>query len=236
MRKTLGLHCHLLRVNSRRRPTVSTDLLGSTDEGAEAVVPDPAIQEIWQKHMAESAFIESRLQAYSNNQTASTKYVNSVSTTPGHTRSSSVSSNLSSLPGTAVNATALQTMPLELSSTSLDNPSADQSAKPSPGLNIIEGGEAPQMSYGRYMMPEDIEGIKMMMREFVVQSLIPFMERNIQHWNEQVASARRGLTGRLFGASRRLFGSTTRSNSAQSMQTIPASGPNVPPGVSQLTV
>ncbi|KAG1245102.1 hypothetical protein G6F68_015192 [Rhizopus microsporus] len=74
-----------------------------------------------------------------------------------------------------------------------------------------------------------------MVREFAIQSLVPFMERNIQQWNEQVASARRGLTGRLFGASRRLFGTSGRS-SPQSVQTIPAQGPNIPYGLNSITV
>jgi hypothetical protein len=72
---------------------------------------------------------------------------------------------------------------------------------------------------------KDILAIRIFLREFVVQSLIPYVERNVQQWNEQVrivrhnvligahntvpqlAASRRGITGRLFTASRRYFGS-----------------------------
>jgi trafficking protein particle complex subunit 8 len=58
-------------------------------------------------------------------------------------------------------------------------------------------------------------------RELITQSVVPHMERCISLWNDQVtprptpanqiASYRRGLAGRVFTASRRLFGSSSRS-------------------------
>jgi trafficking protein particle complex subunit 8 len=77
----------------------------------------------------------------------------------------------------------------------------------------------------------DIVSLKSLVRQMVTQSLIPFMERSIQQWNEQVAAARRGLTGRFLGASRRLFGNANVRGSPgpQSLQAIPAFGPNVSP-------
>ncbi|KAI9168457.1 hypothetical protein H9P43_007829 [Blastocladiella emersonii ATCC 22665] len=41
-------------------------------------------------------------------------------------------------------------------------------------------------------------------------SVVPFMERSSAHWNEHVAAPRRGITGRLFSASRKYFGSPSR--------------------------
>ncbi|ORZ39912.1 ER-golgi trafficking TRAPP I complex 85 kDa subunit-domain-containing protein [Catenaria anguillulae PL171] len=38
------------------------------------------------------------------------------------------------------------------------------------------------------------------------QSLVPYLERSAAHWNETVAAPRRGITGRLFTASRKYFG------------------------------
>lgn len=51
----------------------------------------------------------------------------------------------------------------------------------------------------------DIQSLKAMTRELVVQSIIPFMERCSATWNDQIASSRRGITGRLFSASRKYF-------------------------------
>lgn len=51
-----------------------------------------------------------------------------------------------------------------------------------------------------------------------MQSVIPFMENKVAVWNDQVASRRRGISGRFISISRRWagFGSGTRSSSAGS--------------------
>ncbi|KAJ5178421.1 TRAPP III complex Trs85 [Penicillium coprophilum] len=51
-------------------------------------------------------------------------------------------------------------------------------------------------------------------RELVVQSVIPFMENKVAVWNDQVASRRRGISGRFMSMSRRWagFGSSSRSS------------------------
>lgn len=56
------------------------------------------------------------------------------------------------------------------------------------------------------------------MRELVVQSVIPFMENKVALWNDQVASRRRGISGRFMSMSRRWagFGSGTKSTSSGS--------------------
>lgn len=70
----------------------------------------------------------------------------------------------------------------------------------------------------------DVQSLRDMTRELVVQSIIPFMERCSTTWNDQIASSRRGITGRLFSASRKYFsskgslfssGSTSTSTSQQ---------------------
>ncbi|KAG0191141.1 Trafficking protein particle complex 8 [Apophysomyces sp. BC1034] len=217
----------MLQISSRPR-SPPTDLLEhDTVAAPDTDIADETIQAIWRQCLVESSMIESRLQAHAN--AAS----NSPVPSPSHTRSSSVSSSLSALPtATMTNATALQTTPLDLSG-SLEEALAEEQAL---DMHLIDSGTAPDVHYGRYMMADDVDAAKAMVKELVVQSLIPFMERNIQHWNEQVASARRGLTGRLFGAGRRLFGGASRTPSMQSMQTIPATGPNTLPGANTLTI
>jgi hypothetical protein len=48
----------------------------------------------------------------------------------------------------------------------------------------------------------DTTAIKSFIREMVTQSVIPSMERNVATWNDQVASRRRGMAGRLLKISK----------------------------------
>ncbi|KAI9276284.1 ER-golgi trafficking TRAPP I complex 85 kDa subunit-domain-containing protein [Sporodiniella umbellata] len=212
LKHTFGLHCHLLTINSKPRNAAGENDIENTVE--------EDIRKIWETSLKESYCIESELMSFG---TASAEPNISSLSSPsgGHTRSSSVSSNLSSLPTPVLHGSSIPTFPLN---------------SPENGnVGVTEESQKVAIQYGCYMKSEDIDRLRTMTREFVVQSMIPFMERNIQQWNEQVASARRGLTGRLFGASRRLFGTSVRS-SPQSVQTISASGPNVPYGLSSITV
>ncbi|KAH6916862.1 ER-golgi trafficking TRAPP I complex 85 kDa subunit-domain-containing protein [Coprinopsis sp. MPI-PUGE-AT-0042] len=54
---------------------------------------------------------------------------------------------------------------------------------------------------------KDIQATARFTREFVVMSLIPWMERCVVEWNEAYSSTRR-LPSRLFSSTRRLFGSS----------------------------
>lgn len=55
--------------------------------------------------------------------------------------------------------------------------------------------------------------LKAFVRELVAQSVIPYMESRVAVWNDQVASRRRGISGRFMSMSRRWagFGSSSRS-------------------------
>lgn len=61
--------------------------------------------------------------------------------------------------------------------------------------------------YGSKLDAEDTQRLAALVRELVVQSLIPWMEARVREWNEVYHANRRGITGRLFGAGRKLFGS-----------------------------
>lgn len=56
--------------------------------------------------------------------------------------------------------------------------------------------------------------IKAFIRELVAQSVIPFMENRVAVWNDQVASRRRGISGRFMSMSRRWAGFGTGSRSS----------------------
>ena len=66
----------------------------------------------------------------------------------------------------------------------------------------------------KYLPDSEITGIKTMVREMVAQSVIPYMEKCITTWNDQVASRRRGLSGKFMSMSKRFLGSSRTSSSA----------------------
>lgn len=72
--------------------------------------------------------------------------------------------------------------------------------------NEQQNGESPSPS----LHEEDVNAIKLFVRELVTQSVMPFMERCVATWNDQVASSRRGITGRFFSASKKYFSSSSR--------------------------
>ncbi|KAI2619167.1 ER-golgi trafficking TRAPP I complex 85 kDa subunit-domain-containing protein [Hypoxylon sp. NC1633] len=65
----------------------------------------------------------------------------------------------------------------------------------------------------RYIFESDATAIRTFIREMVTQSIIPTMERHVSVWNDQVASRRRGIAGRLVGLTKRWgFGSNSRTS------------------------
>lgn len=65
-----------------------------------------------------------------------------------------------------------------------------------------------------YIHESDATAIKNFLREMVTQSIVPFMESRVTTWNDQVASRRRGISGRFMSMSKRLagFGSIKATN------------------------
>ncbi|KAK3687248.1 ER-golgi trafficking TRAPP I complex 85 kDa subunit-domain-containing protein [Podospora appendiculata] len=69
----------------------------------------------------------------------------------------------------------------------------------------------------RHIFESDATAIRTFIREMVTSSVIPTMERNISVWNDQIASRRRGISGRLMSLSKRwTFGSSSRSSASAS--------------------
>ncbi|KAL4787994.1 ER-golgi trafficking TRAPP I complex 85 kDa subunit-domain-containing protein [Aspergillus varians] len=65
-----------------------------------------------------------------------------------------------------------------------------------------------------YLFESDVMSIKGFIRELVAQSVVPFMENRVAVWNDQVASRRRGISGRFMSMSRKWagFGSGSRNS------------------------
>ncbi|TKA33787.1 hypothetical protein B0A50_00623 [Salinomyces thailandicus] len=78
-----------------------------------------------------------------------------------------------------------------------------------------------------YIFTSDADAIKAFVREMVTQSIIPSMERASATWNDQVASRRRGLSGRFMSLSKRFttFGSIG-GNRNSSMPSMGSGGSN----------
>ena len=69
---------------------------------------------------------------------------------------------------------------------------------------IEHGGE--YESAGKFIFESDATAIRMFVREMVTQSILPFMENRMMAWNDQVASRRRGISGRFMSLSKRWTG------------------------------
>lgn len=97
---------------------------------------------------------------------------------------------------------------------------------PPPEWQTFDEAEEFQNRQPIYLHEADINSVKVMTRELVVQSIIPFMERCINTWNEQIASGRRGIAGRFFSASRKYFSSKNSIFSTGQQQAFPFSFSN----------
>ena len=64
-----------------------------------------------------------------------------------------------------------------------------------------------------YIYESDTTAIKTFIREMVTQSVVPSMERCVSTWNDQVASRRRGISGRFMSLSKKWGGFGTKSSS-----------------------
>ncbi|TPX15048.1 uncharacterized protein E0L32_004878 [Thyridium curvatum] len=75
-------------------------------------------------------------------------------------------------------------------------------------LADIERSESPEefQDPTRYIFESDATAIRTFVREMVTQSVVPTMERNVSVWNDQVASKRKGISGRFMSLSKRWAG------------------------------
>lgn len=59
--------------------------------------------------------------------------------------------------------------------------------------------------FGEFFSEEDVLGLRVMLREFTLQSLVPHIERCVQQWNDSLAASRKGITGRIFSVGKKYF-------------------------------
>lgn len=77
-----------------------------------------------------------------------------------------------------------------------------------------------------YIFSSDAAALRGFVRELIAQSIIYYMEQRVAVWNEQIASRRRGISGRFMSLSKRWtgIGSSSRSSSATNIGGSGASG------------
>ncbi|CEH13767.1 Protein with predicted involvement in meiosis (GSG1) [Ceraceosorus bombacis] len=87
-------------------------------------------------------------------------------------------------------------------------PPKDDESDPAMQKEVVDVDEQTEVSrYATALNEEDVARLQAFVRELAAQSVVPFLERTAAQWNESLAASRRGITGRLFGAGRKLFGS-----------------------------
>ncbi|EIW66611.1 hypothetical protein TREMEDRAFT_34792 [Tremella mesenterica DSM 1558] len=106
---------------------------------------------------------------------------------------------------------SLTLSPMSAAPTFMSNGNADEDQR-SPNR------PARRKLYASRLSAEDTQRLAALVRELVVQSLVPWMEARVREWNEVYQSNRRGIAGRLFGAGRKLFGSRPSTPSANNNQ------------------
>lgn len=92
-------------------------------------------------------------------------------------------------------------------------------------IQARESQEDPEDSFP-CIYESDTTAIKTFIREMVTQSVVPSMERCVATWNDQVASRRRGISGRFMSLSKTLKWSTFGSSSRNTSANMAGSGSN----------
>jgi trafficking protein particle complex subunit 8 len=75
-----------------------------------------------------------------------------------------------------------------------------------------------------YIFTSDATALRGFVRELIAQSVIYHMEQRIALWNEQIASRRRGISGRFMSLSKRWTAIGSNSRSASSSTNVSSSG------------
>ncbi|TPX70879.1 hypothetical protein SpCBS45565_g01477 [Spizellomyces sp. 'palustris'] len=191
---------YLLRINSVPHSAPST-----SDPFNPETVPSPTVPDVWTSIQSETVPMLEQLAAS----------LKSTSTT-------SISSTRDSITSPIID----EGFPMFKEK---GEPAAD-----SLGVSSTAAADSPtetkSSAYGCYLTNDDFAGIDEFVKDLVVQKIIKHMESCIQHWNEQVASNRRGLTGRLNRlVGLKYFGGGTKSQAATPAPVTDKSGVTVFP-------
>jgi hypothetical protein len=177
MKRTYKLDCHLLKLNSIPL-TVPSEKNDPFSVPTSPIKSSNFVTDIWTSCINENKILQALLSTPSSSQSTSSEH---------HSRQSSLTS-LSSY-----------SLPLSPTMSTLSSPTSSFNeemifSKENLGadlqnaidFNLVGNIAPPPVIYGQYLSEEDIVGIHTFIGELVRKSLIPYMERNIRQWNEQV--------------------------------------------------
>ncbi|KAI8599084.1 ER-golgi trafficking TRAPP I complex 85 kDa subunit-domain-containing protein [Dissophora ornata] len=218
MRRTLGLHCSILKINS-------VDPNNTT-------LPKDRNAKYWTRSVAQSKLmamgqvgkdgstITNRSSLSSINSTTASGTLVDIASQRSSTSSPVYSSSGNDSPTFSQNPIFAQLGNDDEDGTFDHEPlSLPPTENQSLALDMLLHPEKVAEPYGCCLSDDDISGITQLLKEMLAQSIVPYMERNIAHWNEQVAASRKGIAGRF----RRYFGSGSKN---PALQQSPTAGPN----------
>ncbi|ESO86902.1 hypothetical protein LOTGIDRAFT_202689, partial [Lottia gigantea] len=209
MKSTFPPHCcHLLQINSRSLQTIDT-------LQSETTLPDP-----WSQFIPKPP--EPIWMSFVNCHFLS-----------GRSLSGSIpslSGSVSSLPGSIPNlANPLMDHPLAFSHTEVQNTIGESSpvdGDPTAAANGYQDGRSSSSvntdknkhkGHGICLTSSDMDRLRIFMHEFVVKALIPWAERQMKIFSEQLAS-RKGIHRSIFSATKKWFGGNKPSGYVQANQ------------------
>ncbi|KAF9116328.1 Trafficking protein particle complex 8 [Mortierella sp. AM989] len=214
MRRTFGLHCSILKINSV--------------DPTQSALPKDRNAHIWTKSVALSKLLSIAHSA--NDSTTARSSLSSINSTNASgtlvdlaSQRSAMSSPVYSTTGNGSPTFAHNPVYARLGGDDEDGTLGHEPLLLPPTenqgliLDLLLHPEKLAEPYGCCLSEDDISGIMQVLREMLSQSIIPYMERNIAHWNEQVAVSRKGIAGRF----KRYFGTGSKNPAQQS----PAPGP-----------
>jgi hypothetical protein len=177
MRRTYGLDCYLLKLNSIPLKVSSEDNDPFSAQTSPAK-PSSLVTDMWTPYINENNILQALLANSTSTQTTTFEH---------HSRQNSLTS-LSSY-----------SLPLSPTMSTLSSPTSSlneemifskenigSDSQNAIGFSLIGNIAPPTVIYGQYLSEEDIVGIHTFVGELVRQSIVPYMERNIRQWNEQV--------------------------------------------------
>ncbi|KAG0199180.1 Trafficking protein particle complex 8 [Mortierella sp. GBA30] len=219
MRRTFGLHCSLLKINS-----VDPD---------QSDLPKDRNAAYWIRSVAQSRLLS--LGHAAKDATTARNSLSSITSTNASGTIADLASQRSSMTSSPVYSGVGNNSPTFAQNpvfAQLGNDEEDGTFDHEPltlpptehqdlTLDLLLHPDKVAEPYGCCLSNDDISAITQFLREMLSQSIIPYMERNIAHWNEQVAASRKGIAGRF----RRYFGAGSK-NPATQMQQVTSAGSN----------
>ncbi|KAJ3044711.1 Trafficking protein particle complex 8 [Rhizophlyctis rosea] len=223
LKQTVGMTaCHMLKINSIPHPPVAEAL----DPFSPVTPPPPVVPDIWFPFQEEVQKLLEKLK--SGLRSGSATSVSSAVTSPVNDdgfpvlrERTSTSIERSSFEA-ALSSVKENNAPPRLDPLGILGPGAASEPTLS-AAPVVPQLQIPQNTYGNYLNNDDMNSFEGFIREFVTQRVLKSMERNIQVWNEETASNRKGVAARL-GRVMNMFSAKQRTSTPSPTPTFDRAG------------